>query len=668
MRVGARDHSKPGLALAATLLVLGCATTDREGELRTAARLLRAGKQEKALEHLEAAIAAGGDAPPSAQIATLLEAAEIAGAYPSLARQSDSERWLAEGERIGQATFPARHPLRLALDRQAAHFHVERGSLAQARDALERYLARVEWRGGARAAALSLEASMLERVYEALGATEERDAWRTRRARLRAGAPDGPDAVARTPLPPARPNLRDGDGAPAFLHPGRGAARLRVSLETPRVPADGLDALATRALVEDALRRVERALSPALPGFGFEVVRAGSADDAEVHVDWARPGAHGQVAFGQPAFGPPARGLLWLSTEPWSGVALRASAGELRAEALRGLVGALGLPPCRSCDSLLATGARRHAHDRITEADATALAALLTAPSGVRVDGSTLSLAGDPPPGLLAELPLIRDGLGDDLRVDLRVDVPPAGSPPLLAVLDSAIATSAVTPAFARTLGVDADDLAGEPHAVGTRLGRELRFTAYGPRESGTPSVYLDHAPVGMDFLGTLAIEILFERGVVRFLDPATPSPADPAAIVVPLALERGLPHVELALGGGRTRALLDLGQEDALVLTEARALELGLVLLAPEPAPAYRDLDAPLESRLTLERLEIGSAPLADVPVRVARGAASHPLASARLPGGASLGLDALRRFERVRLDPVHGELWLVPAQRSER
>jgi hypothetical protein len=661
----ARDHSKTlrpaAAALALALAASACASPTFESELRAADRLLRAGKQKKALERFEGALAlADAERSAESRMVALLELAELCGRHPRWGRQGDAERWFTEAERLGRENLPARHPLRLELDRRLAHFHVGRGSLREARDSLERYVARVEWRAGAREAARLVEAGMLERVYEVQRDLEARDALRARRARLREGAPEREDAVATIPLAPARPNVLDLDGTPGFRHPPLEHGRLRVALGEPERGADdGRRADASRALVEDALRRLERALAAALPGFGFDLV--GAEDDAALSIEWVGSRAHEQAAFGELLAG---RGRVRLAALPLSKFDESGSLGELRAEALRAIARALGLPACVGCESLLAHDARRAAADRISERDAEELAALLAGPTGVRVDGRPLDSSQAPDPaGLLAELPLLPDGRGADLRVDLARP----GDAPLVVVLDTAILRTALTRGFAHRLGIAASTLVQERQHRETRLGRALAFELTSPRGSGGASaVYDDHGLAGMDFLAASALELDFERDRARFLDPERAEPLGGTRL--PLTLDRGLPCVEIEIGSGRTRALVDLAQEDALVLSEARALELGLPLLSRTPSPAHDDLDAPFESRLGVERLVLGQVTLRSVRARVARGPGPEPFASARIASGASLGLGALRRFARVRLDPVRGELTLLEGQTPAR
>jgi hypothetical protein len=213
---------------------------------------------------------------------------------------------------------------------------------------------------------------------------------------------------------------------------------------------------------------------------------------------------------------------------------------------------------------------------------------------------------------------------------------------------------------------------AGGGEGVAARMAMNESLSLPGLEIDGAPILVV---PPPADFVGyhegvighslfeRFVVELDFDRGVMRLLEPETYQPA-PEAHALPLTLRHRVPYtaVHVTPRDGEpfeTEVVVDLGASHAISLNTGASDAIRI------PTPSIetilgRGFSGPIHGRVgRLEALQLGGARLEDV-------VASFPVAEHQNPRGidslgGNLGSDALRRFETT-FDYSRRRLFLRP------
>lgn len=286
---------------------------------------------------------------------------------------------------------------------------------------------------------------------------------------------------------------------------------------------------------------------------------------------------------------------------------------------------------------------------------------------------ATVSDARSPAGGVYAELPFLTGDTGYRLNAThIVIDIAPQGSKPLPLVLDTGAAFSVLTPGAARHLGISVRRTKNSPYRRKTSLSRDLQFWIDTTlSDTGSQSGW-ELGLLGGNFLEKYDVEIDYAKRVVRFLDPrAHPVPKEPTRpgeIVAPLRLRGSRPYVELGIGEGTARFMVDTGAYFDLEISEREARRLGL---DPSHAEIVRgqnwigqDRSARTElASVRIGRVDIGPATLLTTLHEGSGWRHTNQAGSDE----AVLGSEFLSRFH-VRIDYKHRRMSLVPLSDEER
>ena len=187
--------------------------------------------------------------------------------------------------------------------------------------------------------------------------------------------------------------------------------------------------------------------------------------------------------------------------------------------------------------------------------------------------------APDPPPeAVLATLPF----LGSDERNRIYVDLAAESSARRLRfMLDTGATHSVASPAAARAMGVRVRRTKSDPYRRNTLLGSDLLFFV-DTRSSDTGSRSgFEYGLLGGSFLSDFVVELDFEAGRVRLLDPeryAVPPALDhPHEAVLPLTVTSNRPGLVVHVNDRPLEVLLDTGAPLGLMLSGELAERAGV-------------------------------------------------------------------------------------------
>jgi hypothetical protein len=141
----------------------------------------------------------------------------------------------------------------------------------------------------------------------------------------------------------------------------------------------------------------------------------------------------------------------------------------------------------------------------------------------------------------------------------------------------------------------------------------------------------------------------------------------DPGETVLPLQINERRPYVELQFEGGSVFALIDTGAEAPIVMTEEKALELGIEIdRNAERRRGINVVGTSTELVQHLPELSLGSVVLKDVELLIGIRDESSARVTRWLQHETILGNRILMDY-RVRFDYQRGLLSLTPIARPE-
>ena len=467
-----------------------------------------------------------------------------------------------------------------------------------------------------------------------------------------------------TSAPYLEPNARAADGAAITVHFDPALVPLRVSVALPETPAAGATPEQTRTAAIEGMREWERAIRKIRPEFRLEF--EADSPSAPIQVTWSdRPpgyvGGSGQIRADLQDGALQVTGQIILSAKPLPGRGEQLGLGEVRIHATHAFGGALGLGYCWDCDSIRSMGWRRRDAFLPTDFDLRTLEALWALPNGKRAGEATAAQ------GVLADLPFINTG--DDRHI--FVDLAKAGGAPFVVQLDTGAGSTAMTPAYARVLGVSARSAKSDQHRRDTVTGKPLLFWITDQAVVAGGGSGWSYALLGGDYLESYVVEIDYRHRRVRLLDPAVwrvgaDPPDRPDEKVVDMPVSEGCPHVRLELGTGSALALLDTGSMGSISTTEEMAAKLGIAVDPAAPRRKWQNVLA--TSKSSVQRIAIaklGPVTLEDVEIDIGlRDAGGVRIERMGLRDELLIGQGVLRDFV-VRFDYPRKKLGLSPGDR---
>lgn len=275
---------------------------------------------------------------------------------------------------------------------------------------------------------------------------------------------------------------------------------------------------------------------------------------------------------------------------------------------------------------------------------------------------------------VLAELPFLEaiPWLGSLGEGYIAIDLSPDPKRPFPMLLDTGASVSLMTPRYARQLRVTVRKHRTYENRRATVLGRDLLFRI-DTRSSETASRSgLEVGLLGGDFLRSYVVEVDYGRRWVRFLDPelfgSVEERLEEGELLLPMGLTDGRPTLQIALGRGSARFVVDTGAPVDLAISEERAEALAIAV--PEGAPVTRGANLYGTDRwahVRLRQVALGGYLLRDVGLGIAmRSGSEYRATNLAGPDEALLGSAFLRRF-RVRFDYPSGWLALLPVPQDD-
>lgn len=262
-----------------------------------------------------------------------------------------------------------------------------------------------------------------------------------------------------------------------------------------------------------------------------------------------------------------------------------------------------------------------------------------------------------------AQTPIPYQVFGDKIFVPVIVN-----GEPVEALVDSGSSVTGLDAAFAKSLRIASQGrtrFSGLQGAVSGAWAKDAGISVGGMRLEGARLAVVDYSPMalalqrpvqavlGRDLFDRFVVQIDADRRLMSLHQRATFSgPAGQRAW--PLIPVRGLAAIEIGLGRGRRlRALIDLGNETALIVSPGPAKRLGL-LSGRRVSTAYIGGHGPsaVARVAAIETLSIGGLEFHDVPIQV----------TPRSIGvEANIGMAVLGRFN-LWLDFAGRRLWMAP------
>jgi tetratricopeptide (TPR) repeat protein len=663
---------------------LGACASTPEGEFRAGEGAVERGDPSAAAAHWEAALELAETTPiPSFERMRLLyELGNLYVTYPELQAEGRGLELLERARDRALAEWPPKHPWRLEILETLGNAYTLAGRWPEAAETLETFLKEAQGRTDPESLYRSQPAQNLLSAYRALGEEEK-----AAQLKLRQEDPFGlalVEGMEVLQVPASElflaPNVVDTDGTPALVHFTQADMPLRVSMGENPISARDQTAEETARLATRSLQIWEKQIRRLYPW--FELTFVDSDPDAAIQVEWQGRGRYFLPAYGEIFHrieGDRLRvqGRLTLAPQPIPSQDTRVEPGEFALWVVHSAGRALGLPDCWNCDSVMAMDFLRRADWLPTTVDLRSFEALMEAPNGIRVDGQPLAglpptgelppvgLSAIPPPreGVLADLPFINNGRGDDIVVDLS----PNPERPLPLLLDTGATTGFMSLAYARAAGVATRKIKSDQNRRPTVTGQDFLFWVDHDRHSD-----MHYALLGGEYLMEYVVELDFGALRVRLLDPEIhrlddERSRDPGETVLPLQINERRPYVELQFEGGSVFALIDTGAEAPIVMTEEKALELGIEIdRNAERRRGINVVGTSTELVQHLPELSLGSVVLKDVELLIGIRDESSARVTRWLQHETILGNRILMDY-RVRFDYQRGLLSLTPIARPE-
>ena len=270
---------------------------------------------------------------------------------------------------------------------------------------------------------------------------------------------------------------------------------------------------------------------------------------------------------------------------------------------------------------------------------------------------------------MLAELPFL-DPLSHDGPLypgHIRIDLSPRVGRSLPVLLDTGASETVLTPLYARALRIPVRKHKYGYYRRETLLDRDLLFRVdTSSSESGSRTGW-EYGLLGANFLREYVVEVDYQLQRVRFLDPAvwpvSDETAEPDEWILPMGMTDGRPTVEIELGSGRARFLMDTGAPMDLMISEEKARSLGIEV----PADAVKRVAQNVVGRdvsasFFVPEVRVGGRAVPNVTLNVTlAGGSSFRTTNLAGPDQALLGNSFLSRF-RVRFDYPNGRVALLP------
>ena len=272
--------------------------------------------------------------------------------------------------------------------------------------------------------------------------------------------------------------------------------------------------------------------------------------------------------------------------------------------------------------------------------------------------------------GVLAELPFLDGGAGPGNTYErhIRLDLSPQPKQrPFPMLLDTGASQTVMSPRWARALRVNVRRTRDDYYRKKTILGRELLFRVDTSWSDTRSSSYFEYGLLGGDFLRDYVVEIDYQAGRVRFLDPelhaVDEQRAEPGELVLPMGLVNGVPTVRIGVGSGALNFMMDTGMAGSLLVSEEKAAEIGVEV--PENAKVVRGgnvLGRDVAASFYVPGVRLGPRLERHVVLGVSlREGSTYRITNLAGPDEAILGNRFLSRH-RVRFDYTHSRVGLLP------
>jgi hypothetical protein len=556
---------------------------------------------------------------PSLILALLVELADVYMTYPDLGKEADAEALLVEARAIAESTLPAGDRSRVVVLERLGTFYSLQDRQAEVIPVLEAFMTEAE------------PSIPPERLYRSEPANLLRAAYsRTRNAEGVARIDRMRDEPTAMPAPPdvspravdpgtlyVEPNAHAADGTPITVHFDPKTIPLRVSVPLPDTPAADATPEQTREAAIQGMREWESAIRKLQPEFriAFEDANAG----APIQVKWSdRPpgyvGGYGQIRAVEADGAWAVTAQVILSAKPLPGRGEVLPLGEVEIQAMHAFGGALGLGYCWECDSIRSMGWRHREQFFPTDLDVRTYEALLAVPVGTR------GASAPSEPGVLADLPFINTG--DDRHI--FVDMAKPGSADFVVQLDTGATATIVTPVYARALGVATRSAKSDANRRESVTGDPLLFWVTTQYVVGGSEMGWSYALLGGEYLSKYVVEIDYGRRRVRFLDPrihrvGADPPERSGEQVVPMPVSELRPYVEIGLGNGAVRALVDTGSMGAISISDEMAAKLGIAVDPKAPRRQWRNvLGTSVSAMQRVPVVKLGPLTLEDVGIDI--------------------------------------------------
>lgn len=277
------------------------------------------------------------------------------------------------------------------------------------------------------------------------------------------------------------------------------------------------------------------------------------------------------------------------------------------------------------------------------------LAGSIAPAAAARVDDARSAL---PEGAVLADLPMLAVTGSPRVHFDLAA----VGDPPLPVVLDTGFGATVASAGGLRTFGGERVPGDQPVYRRNTVLGRPLSVLP--TNEKTEQAQDYPFVRLGGAFLRDFVLELDFEAGRVRFLDPEKvelPEIANgPGEAVFDLIIFNSRPFIEIDVNDRPVRLALDTSAPVPIWLSTRSLIE---AAISPKALPVLRRRGERQSILRVFETdtVRLGSVDLGVFPLIVSK----DSLMDAFGANGHVLGIDLLSQF-RVRLDIARGRLWL--------